>query len=305
MRKLALVTLVGLVACSSPAPVATSPATGVRSPGIVDSHVHLALWPVDKELAAAGVLYAIDLAAPDRALDDPSALRVLLRSGPMLTHDHGYPLDAWGSDGYGFGCAVDTCVDARIEALAKRQLHVIKLALDDDGLDPALVPLAVKDAHAHHMRVAVHALSDASANLGGRAGADILAHTPVEPLSDATIALWAHGTVISTLAAFGGSPAAIENLRKLRAAGATVLYGTDLGNLRDAGPSAQETALMKRAGMDDAAIADAMTTVPLHYWGIEVPAGEATYLLLDGDPHQDLAFLLRPREVWSRGKRLR
>ena len=54
--------------------------------------------------------------------------------------------------------------------------------------------------------------------------------------------------MISTLAAFGGSDAAIENLRQLRAAGVTVLYGTDLGNQRDAGPSADELALLRRAG---------------------------------------------------------
>ena len=49
-----------------------------------------------------------------------------------------------------------------------------------------------------------------------------------------------HHAVVSTLAAFGGSPAAVDNLRRLHAAGATVLYGTDLGNTRDAGPSAEE-----------------------------------------------------------------
>jgi imidazolonepropionase-like amidohydrolase len=117
------------------------------------------------------------------------------------------------------------------------------------------------------MKVAVHALSAASAELAGRSGADILAHTPLEPLPASTVQLWGHRAVITTLAAFGGSRAAIDNLRALRAAGATVLYGTDLGNLHDAGPSAREMALMKQAGMDDAAVADAMTTVPLRYWG--------------------------------------
>ena len=36
------------------------------------------------------------------------------------------------------------------------------------------------------------------------------------------------GVVISTLEAFGGRSSTVENLRQLRAAGATVLYGTDI-----------------------------------------------------------------------------
>jgi hypothetical protein len=80
---------------------------------------------------------------------------------------------------------------------------------------------------------------------------------------------WAKGAVITTLAAFGGAPETVENLKRLRAAGATVLYGTDLGNLREVGPSSSEIALMKQAGMDDAAIEAAMTSVPFRYWAFD------------------------------------
>jgi hypothetical protein len=264
--KLAL--LLAVAACSSAPAV---PAASKQAAPIVDSHVHLTLWPVDKQLVAAGVEYAVDLGAPDRALGQPTALRGLLRSGAMLTHPGGYPLDAWGADGYGAGCADAACIDERVAFLASKHVRVVKIALDDDGLDPALVPHAVQAAHARGMKVAVHALSDASAALAARAGADVLAHTPVEHLADATVQAWSHGAVITTLAAFGGSSDAVDNLARLRAAGATVLYGTDLGNLHDAGPSADEMALMKRAGMDDAAIAAAMTTVPMHYWGFDRP----------------------------------
>lgn len=293
-----------VAACKSP-PAVVPPTVGFESPPIVDSHVHLALWPVDEQLAAAGVLYAVDLAAPDDALERSTALRQVLWSGPMLTHENGYPLDAWGKDGYGFGCATKTCIDDRLVALAAHHTRVVKLALDDDGLDPALVPYAIEAAHARDMNVAVHALSDAAANLAGKSNADVLAHTPVEPLSDDTIAAWAHhGAVITTLAAFGGSKDAVENLRKLRAAGVRVLYGTDLGNLRDAGPSAQEIALMRKAGMSDEAIADAMTTAPIELWHLDAPNGEDTKLVLDGDPKQNIDFLVKPREVWLRGKRI-
>ena len=278
------------------------------SPPVIDSHVHLAFWPVADELAKAGVGAAVDLAAPERALPLRAPFDVIW-AGPMLTRPDGYPLDSWGSDGYGIGCADTACVDQAIARLAKSGARVIKIALDENGLDPSLVPHAVDVAHAAKLKVAVHALRDRSAMLAATAGADILAHTPVEPLRDATVAAWKGRAVISTLAAFGGGDAAIANLGALHAAGATVLYGTDLGNLRDAGPSADEIALLARAGLTPSEIADAMTVTPAQFWGF--PLGKiavgapATFVVVDGDPHADPRVLLAPRQVWFRGSRIR
>ncbi len=286
-----------------PAPAAGA---GRLWPAIVDSHVHLTYWPVADRLAASGIAAAVDLAAP--AVRGDARLRVI-SSGPMLTSPGGYPLESWGADGYGIGCADAACVAAAVDRLAGQGAGVIKLALGDGGLDPALVPAAVAAAHARRLRVAVHALTDRAARLGADAGADLLAHTPVESLAPETAAAWRGRAVISTLAAFGGGPAAVANLRALRAAGATVLYGTDLGNLRDAGPSAAELALLRAAGLDDAAIADAMTAAPARYWGLPLGAlaagAEASLLVLDRDPRTDAAALLSPREVWLRGRRVR
>jgi hypothetical protein len=290
--------VLAMAACSA-APTAPTPA-GTRWPPIVDSHVHLAYEPVAAQLAKHGVLAVVDLAAPEATLGQPQPITVLA-AGPMLTHAGGYPLDAWGSAGYGAGCDDAACVTATIDRLAAHGARVIKLALDDDGLAPALVPVAVTAAHAHHLKVAVHALSDASAALAASAGADILAHTPVERLADTTVAAWRGRAVISTLAAFGGSPTAIDNLARLRAAGATVLYGTDLGNTHDDGPSADEVALLRRAGLDDAAITAAMTTTPIAFWGLDVAS---SYLVLDGDPRHDVRQLLHPREVWKGARHL-
>lgn len=278
-------------------------------PTMVDSHVHLVYWPVTERLAATGIGVAIDLAGPESSLDGARAAIHLLASGPMLTRERGYPLDSWGVDGYGIGCADATCVTEAIDRLADGGAGVIKIALDGSGLSPALLAGAVAAAHARQLRVAVHALTDASAALAAGAGVDLLAHTPLEPLSDATVAAWSRGAVVSTLAAFGGSPASVDNLRRLRAAGATVLYGTDLGNTRDAGPSADEIALLRDAGLDDAAITAAMTTVPLAYWKLPLaapaPGTEATLLVLDRDPRTDATALLEPRGVYLRGQRLR
>jgi imidazolonepropionase-like amidohydrolase len=287
------------------APAGAAPAAWLW-PAIVDSHVHLTYWSVAERLPATGLAAAVDLAAP--AVRGDARLHVI-SSGPMLTRPGGYPLDSWGADGYGIGCADAACVTAAIDRLAGQGAGVIKLALDDGGLDPALIPAAVAAAHARRLRVAAHALSDRSARLAAAGGVDLLAHAPVEPLAPETAAAWRGRAVISTLAAFGGGPAAVANLRALRAAGAIVLYGTDLGNLRDAGPSAAELALLRAAGLDEAAITDAMTTAPARYWnlpfGAIAPGAEASLLVLDRDPRADASALLSPRAVWLRGRRVR
>ncbi len=273
-------------------------------PAIVDSHVHLSFWPVADRLRAHGVAAAIDLGAPMEALGADAPLTIL-GAGPLLTRPDGYPLSSWGAGGYGVGCVAPDCVQRTVSQLAVAGARLVKVTLGDDGLPPALLPVAVGAAHERGLMVAVHALTDADAATAAAAGCDVLAHTPVEPLAEATVAAWAGRTVISTLAAFGGSDAAVDNLRRLRAAGATVLYGTDLGNLRDDGPSRSEIALLGAAGLDGAAIVEAMTTTPARVWRLPVGAlavGQpASLLVVDADPTIDPSTLTRPRAVWMDG----
>ena len=145
--------------------------------------------------------------------------------------------------------------------------------LDDNGLPRPLAQFATNRAHQLGLKVAVHALSDASARVAAEIGADVLAHTPLELLAQKTVDAWAtppgKRAVITTLAAFGGSDEAIDNLRRLHEAGVIVLYGTDLGNLRIDGPSQDEIALMRRAGMTTEEITAAMTTVPWQFWDFD------------------------------------
>lgn len=286
--------LMVVAACSSPtspaptAPVETHTPVDERSRDwlpIVDSHVHLAYYPVADQLAKHGVSAAVDLAAPESALGTKYPIKVI-QAGPMLTHPNGYPLDAWGSDGYGIGCDSPSCVTDAIDRLQQEGARIIKIALDDDGLDERLARYAAIHAHQRHMLVVVHALSDESVRFAAEIDADALAHTPVEALSEATITAWQvrvrkarpidgmavtrdqrpKRAVITTLAAFGGSPIAIDNLRRLRAAGLVVLYGTDLGNLRVDGLSTDEIELMKSAGMTDADVRTSMTSAPWSFW---------------------------------------
>lgn len=280
------------------------------APGFIDSHVHVAYLAQGEALRAAGVVAAVDLAMPVDALGGEHGGLALLASGPMITAVGGYPTRSWGQDGYGLEVTGADEAAAAVASLHGAGAQVIKVPV---GGSPALPPDAlaavVDSAHALDLRVAAHALDDAGALSAGVAGVDVLAHTPTEPLSSATLAAWADGAVITSLAAFGGGAATVSNLTALRAAGATVLYGTDFGNTRTAAIQATELRRMQDVGMDGAAILAAGTSVPAEWWGFEglgrIDVGQpATFLVLVADPYEDPLTLSEPEAVWIDGVRL-
>ncbi|MCB9598233.1 MAG: amidohydrolase family protein [Sandaracinaceae bacterium] len=279
-------------------------------PAFIDSHVHLAYLPRGPQLAAGGVAAAVDLASPIAFLEtDPAPLR-LVRAGPMIGAPDGYPTTSWGRDGYGVACTdAASCRDA-VDRAITAGAGVIKISLGaGPDLDDASIAAIVERAHDAGVRVAVHALGDADAARAARLGADVLAHTPTAPLEPATIDAWSSRAVVSTLGAFGGGVGAIENLRRLREAGATVLYGTDLGNTSTASIDGRELALLEQAGLDGAAILAAATSAPAAFWGLDdlgalEPGRAASFLLLDADPLEDPSTLTAPAVVVLDGHRL-
>ena len=242
-----------------PAGARTLDASGLLLlPAFVDAHVHLSVAGNVVDVAAAelrgGVAAVLDLGEPERILPiSAGPLRVRF-AGPLLTAPRGYPTQSWGANGYGLELA--TADDARtaVQRLAKAGARFVKLAFDRrfPVLDAEVARSAAGEAHRLGLRVAAHALDVDAARRALAAGADVLAHTPVEPLPDdlvrevAARKLW----VISTLHAFGGTAGALDNLRRLRAAGVRVAYGTDLGNQGTApGIDAKELELLASAGL--------------------------------------------------------
>jgi imidazolonepropionase-like amidohydrolase len=279
-------------------------------PAFIDSHVHLAYLPDRGGMRRGGVAAAVDLGAPLRALGRLGDIPTLA-AGPLLTAPGGYPLDSWGRGGYGLPVSTAAEATRAVEELRAAGAGLLKLALAPGPRPPeAALRAAVEAARHLGWRVAVHALTDADAALAARLGADVLAHTPVAPLSDDTVGAWSGRAVISTLAAFGASRSAIENLRRLRAAGATVLYGTDYGNTRSPGIDPLEIAALSAAGLDGAALVAAGTSAPRAFWGgfeagsLE-PGAAASFLLLDADPHAEPAALARPSRVVIDGELVR
>jgi len=277
-------------------------------PGFIDSHVHLAYYPEGAdELASSGIVAVLDLAAPLRTLEVEHAPLRVLNAGPMITAPAGYPLNSWGADGYGLGAANPAAAAAAVETLFKAGVQAIKVPLTAaPTLDDASVKAVVKAAHAHQLKVYTHALEELSAARAAADGIDVLAHTPTEALSEATLEAWKARTVISTLSAFGGSSAALNNLRALRERGARVLYGTDFGNTRETGIQSLEITQLLSAGMDGASIVKAGTSVPAAFLGLtdlgSLEVGKrASFLVLAADPTVDPHTLSQPIAVYVDG----
>lgn len=278
-------------------------------PAAIDSHVHLAVMPAGRRVLAGGVAAVVDLGAPIGTLtrpEEPPALLVL-RSGPMITARRGYPTQDWGADGYGLEVDGADAAARAVDTLADAGARVIKVpVMDAPTLDAKALRAIVARAHARGLKVVAHALLERHARAAADAGVDVLAHTPVEPLRAATVAAWSGRAVISTLAAFGGGRETVENLRRLRAAGATVLYGTDLGNTRSPGIDGDEIGLLLEAGLDGQAIVAAMTAAPRAYWGIDgagalTVGGPASFVIAGSDPLADPLALAEPEAVYVAG----
>jgi imidazolonepropionase-like amidohydrolase len=213
-------------------------AVGWIGPGLVDAHVHLGFGLPDHVLRH-GVVAVRDLGAPpaDAARYRKLAAPRVEVAGPLLTAPGGYPSRSWGSGGY--AAFVDDPEQAeRLVAGLCTQVDVVKLALEPSG---GAVPTAevaaavVRVAHANGREVTCHALTVPMVERALDAGVDELAHTPIELLPDELVARLAAARtrVISTLQTFvagGSGEAALDNARRLVAAGVELRYGTDLGN---------------------------------------------------------------------------
>ena len=218
-------------------------------PAFIDSHVHVLYLPDPEGLADGGVAAVVDLAAPLSIFDKGAAPLRLLASGPMVTASGGYPTQSWGANGYGIECVDEAEAVAAIDDLAQRGAGLIKLPVTPSPvLSEAALRAATTRAHELGLPVVSHALSDDEAALASSVGIDALAHTPTAPLSDDTVNAWADRAIISTLGAFGGGAATLDNLTALAGAGATVLYGTDFGNTQARGVDEREIERRSIAG---------------------------------------------------------
>lgn len=190
-----------------------------------------------------------------------------------------------------------------------------------NGIDPALVPEIVKRTHAIGARLLAHADTAADFEVAVKAGADAIAHLPGYRIAtfntpgdyriaDAVIAEAAKRGifVITTTAAsrfaiarYPETEAAItanyrDNIRRLRAAGIKLAFGSDTfgGSVLDEIATVDKLGVMSRAELLRIATSDtAQLMFPARAIGAFAEGAEASLLALDGNPIDDLGALER------------
>ncbi len=240
------------------------------APGLVDGHAHMlragycsgdegVSWsnlqqiPLNFDVALdAGLTTVVDLGGPLHgvvavrdalAASDGYAPRYLV-AGPMLTAAGGYPMD-WAPpevvDQLGVVIELSDVPSARaaIRRVAEAGVDLVKVAWMDVAYNdkplPTLAPevfrAAVDEAHAHKLRVFVHAHTAAGYRAALDAGADVIAHSAFDRLPDDIVTEVAarEVPVIPTLwvfASFAHVDAHPEHLEALRAQIVPPLYDT-------------------------------------------------------------------------------
>ncbi len=211
-------------------------------PGLIDLHVHLGgpAARFDRPLrgdivlhaeqaAACGVTALLDLNAAEMLI---FSLRDAQRAGTLAglprIFSAGAAISAPGGHGGegGFPCRV--LQDARdapslVGALAAQRADVVKIMFDGGGwggeppfpaLDEACLAALITAAHEHGLKAVVHALDVGRARAAVLAGADALAHFPLEgEFADDLVDLLAERqvAVIPTLAAFAAVFRAVDD----------------------------------------------------------------------------------------------
>jgi imidazolonepropionase-like amidohydrolase len=279
---------------------------GFLMPAAADRHVHIGLADPGAVLLG-GVTAVRDLAWPPDVifpLADASELPAfngpLIRAaGPMLTAPGGYPTnDRWAPPGTGLEIRGAEEGAKAVVALADRGAAVIKVSLNAEaGPTPTDGELAaiVQSARERGLPVTAHVQGKGQAERAVGAGVNEFAHCPwSERLSEAvleaaakavrivsTLDIWSYGEVTAELRT------AADNMARFRAAGGTVVYGTDLGNgAIPPGIDVREVLLLRETvGMTPDEILEALVAGPLE------PGAPADLIALAGDPREDLTAL--------------
>jgi imidazolonepropionase-like amidohydrolase len=298
-------------------------------PGIIDAHVHLAFGPAEEALRG-GVVGVRDLGSPRRdALRrrtghrrPPPGSPYVGVAGPILTATGGYPSRSWGADG--FASFLTTPAQARlaVRGLAGDGVDLVKVAVErgPDGAWPvpstAVLRAVVDAAHGAGLKVVAHALTAEAVGRVLDAGVDELAHTPVEPLSEALVDRVAAAgiPVVSTLQTFfsgGEGRGAGGNAAALHRAGVRLVYGTDLGNAGTrTGVDPRELDRLADAGLGRLGALRAATEGSAAVAGIRLRTGRlergepAAAVLLHSDPLVEPGVWRRPRTVVCDGRLL-
>jgi imidazolonepropionase-like amidohydrolase len=196
-------------------------------------------------------------------------------------------------------------------------------------LSPDIARAAAEATHARGKLVLAHPTSIAGIRLALDAGVDIIVHTTLGETApwDAkltgemvakemsvvpTLKLWSYELakqsvpqpVVDRLVA-----STLAELHSFSDAGGQILFGTDVGYMREFDPT-DEYVLMAKAGLTPAQILASLTTAPAKRWKEDkrrgrVEAGfDADLVVLGADPFEDVRNFAQVRCVFRAGKQI-
>ncbi len=213
-----------------------------------------------------------------------------------------------------------------VKANARRGADLLKLFtgsyVERGRVLPMPLPIAkaaVDTAHRLGQLVYSHASDLAGTRVALESGVDVLAHTPdtTDGIDDALLArlVTKQMAVIPTLKMFATTVTAKAEyvdpihavVRRFRALGGELLFGTDVGYMTDYATEDELTALAD-CGLSARDMLRALTTAPAARFGAGSERGTvepgkvADLVLLDADPADDTSTMARPRATIRGGK---
>jgi imidazolonepropionase-like amidohydrolase len=307
--------------------------------GLIDTHVHLGERSRLIDAVRSGLTTVVDLGThPDslvHELQADDALPAILSAGSAASAPGSTQIEMMG---FPTESGVTGPEDATrfLDWREQSGADVIKIIIEDPAatevpaLDVPTLRAVVDGARDRGLLTIAHAVTTAAFERGLAAGVDVLTHVPFDSrLPEVTIARMVESTTVvcPTLVmmraiadarlgehADAAVGIAIDNVRAMHAAGATVIAGTDANETPFApvahGPSLHdELDHLVGAGMTPTEALRAATTTAAEALGLDdrgriEEGSRADFILVDADPKADLSALRSPAEVWVGGRRL-
>ncbi|KJK51017.1 hypothetical protein UK23_08530 [Lentzea aerocolonigenes] len=298
-------------------------AGGTVLPGLIDSHVHLVPGALVQSLNC-GVTTVLDMfsmpdvvaAARERARGADAA--DVRSAGVGATAPGGHPSMMY--DPFPTLTAADQASRFVSDRIAEGSDY-LKIFSGVGGrwpsLDPSTITALVTAAHSRGLVVVAHVSSTAGLEEVVSAGADVVAHIPLDAeLPGSLVERMAGIAVGPTLATventLGASSRpysrAQDNVRRLVDTGVTLLAGTDAPNPgTEFGASLhRELELLVRCGLSPAQALAAATSSPAQVFGLadrgRVAVGQrADLVLVSGDPLTDISAVRGIERIWRGG----
>lgn len=299
----------------------------VLLPGLIDAHVHLSDRRGLEQLAQNGVTTALDMATW------PHELQESLRNQKGVTDIRacGIPATAPGSVHSRMPLPEEALLSSADQAdqfvinRVNEGADYIKVVADIPGPDQATLDAVVAAAHQHGKKVVAHAVSVAATAMAQAAGADVITHAPLDGLMNEEAInqmLSAKRIDVPTLtmmkkvskAKGTDYGIACQNVASLYRAGVPILAGTD-ANASPGSPAPvphgislhEELELLTECGMSTVEVLQAATSLPAKYFGLHdrgvvQPGYRADFILVKGDPVQNIRTTRSIQSVWIAGE---